>query len=159
MLRSGLMAVILLLACNQLAASALFCPQDTSAETEITVTVYITEIDTESRIYSASELYGSNCYPYVTMLQAFDDFPPTPDHPGDDSQPYSAGTLVKVQTPWIGIPGLANKQARRLTEFERTPSGGCVWAGCASPNWHRTSNSVKIRARPSPVGENDRSRR
>ena len=160
MFRSNLSVVALMLAgTHALAASSVFCPQGTRVETEVTVTVHVTEIDTESRIYGATEFYGSNCYPYVTVIQGYDGFPPTPDHPAEVIPPYPVGTLVKVETPWMDIPGNPARQARRITELERTTDGGCTWASCASPSWDRTGNraETRVRSRPGSLGGNDES--
>jgi hypothetical protein len=158
MLRNNVLAIALMLEGNHaLAASPVFCPQGTQAESEITFTVTLAPGSTESRIYTATEFYGSPCYPFVILTEGGEDFPPTPEHPSEATQTNPVGTTVRHQTPWMEILGNPGRQARRTTDFERTISGGCTWASCASPNWDRTGNSVETRARsrPGSLGSND----
>jgi len=156
MFRNLLLAFGLITAAHNAWAVPVFCPEGTKEETQITVTMPSGSNSTESRIYSATEYFGSPCYPYVILTEE-EDFPPNFDHPSEATQTSPVGTTVRNQTPWMDMPGNPTRQARRTTEFERTANGGCTWASCASPNWDRTGNSVetRVRTRPGSLGSND----
>lgn len=154
--RNLLVAFGLMVACHMATAAPVFCPQGTKEETQITVTMPAGLNSTEGRIYSASEYFGSPCYPYVILTED-EDFPPNFSHPGEGNQTIPVGTTARFKSPWMDIPGNPGRQARRTTDFERTPNGGCTSANCASADWLRTGNSMETRARtrPGSLGSND----
>ena len=156
MYRNLLLAFGLMVAGHNVSAAPVFCPLGTREETQITVTMPAGLNSTESRIYSATELFGSPCYPYVILTEE-EDFPPNFDHPTEATQTYPVGTTVRYQSPWMELPGDPSRQARRTTDFERTSTGGCTSANCASSDWLRTGNNVETRARtrPGSLGAND----
>ena len=143
---------------NASAAAPVFCPQGTEEETQITVTMPSGLNSTDSRIYSATEYFGSPCYPYVILTEE-DAFPPEFAPPSEATQTNPVGTTQRYQSIWMDMPGNPNRQARRTTDFERTSTGGCTFANCVSPDWLRIGNRVETRARsrPGSLGGNDES--
>lgn len=156
MYRNLLVAFGLIVVGHSVSAAPVFCPQDTKEETRVTVTMPAGLNSTESHIYSATEYFGSPCYPYVRLTEE-DVFPEEFAPPSEATQTYPIGTTVTFQTPWMDVPGDPSRQARRTTEFERTSTGGCTSANCASADWLRTGNNVETRARsrPGSLGSND----